>query len=55
MGSTLPSSAQRPRSRTQIPYSGRGKVQTVRSKRLNSISDVAPMGDLLWSSKQSPG
>ncbi|QDZ23298.1 hypothetical protein HOP50_10g58360 [Chloropicon primus] len=51
IGVSTPGS-QRSRSRTSIPFSGQGKVQTVRSKRLNSVSDVAPMGDLLWSSKQ---
>ena len=44
-------SAQRPRSKNSIPFSGRGKVQTTRSKRLNSIADIAPIGDLMWSSK----
>ena len=51
LGVSTPTSAGRPRSRTTIPFSGKGKVKTVRSKRLNSVSDVAPIGDLLWSSK----
>ena len=51
LGLGTPSSAQRPKSRTVIPYSGKGKVQTTRSKRLNSVADIAPMGDLIWNSQ----
>ena len=51
LGVSTPTSAGRPRSGTMITFSGKGKVKTVRSKRVNSVSDVAPIADLLWSSK----